>query len=122
MQSALPRCPICSLAAADTWIASEHAIAFAPPDSVDDGHIVIAPRKHVGTIYELTAEEQAALWRLSRETRDRLLTGMMPRGFYIGFVEGEAVEHDHIHIVPRRDGDVPEPRPGIRWIAAENAP
>ena len=46
-------------------------------------------------------------------------------GFNIGLNEGEAagqtVSHPHIHIVPRFDGDVPDPRGGIRWVIPDKA-
>lgn len=57
--------------------------------------------------------------------RERLLTGMKPDAFNIGvndgLAAGQTVEHAHVHIIPRRKGDVPDPRGGIRWIIAEKA-
>src|SRR6516165_8193051 len=47
---ALANCPFCSLSIARLWIEREHAVAFAPADPIADGHIVVAPRKHVSTI------------------------------------------------------------------------
>jgi diadenosine tetraphosphate (Ap4A) HIT family hydrolase len=59
------------------------------------------------------------------EVRERLLTGLLPDGFNIGVNEGlaagQTVEHAHVHIIPRRKGDVPDPRGGIRWIIEEKA-
>ena len=46
------------------------------------GVTVILPRKHMGTIYELTALEQEALWQLVSEVR--LVTGLTLDGFSIG--------------------------------------
>jgi diadenosine tetraphosphate (Ap4A) HIT family hydrolase len=49
----------------------------------------------------------------------------MPHSFYIGFNEetraGQTVSHAHIHIIPCRQGDVPDPRKGVRWVVAESA-
>jgi diadenosine tetraphosphate (Ap4A) HIT family hydrolase len=60
------------------------------------------------------------------EVRQRLLTDLRPDGFNIGFNDGlaagQTVAHAHIHIIPRRTGDVSDPRGGIRWIVADNAP
>ena len=69
-------CPFCSLDSSREWIENEHAIAFADAYPVTDGHTLVIPRKHVGSIYELNAEEQAAVWSLIAEVRGRLLTGM----------------------------------------------
>jgi diadenosine tetraphosphate (Ap4A) HIT family hydrolase len=118
----MPSCAFCSLDPARIWIEKEHAIAFAPADPVADGHMVIAPRKHVATVYELAAHEQAAVWSLAGEVRAQLLIGFKPDSFDIGLVEHEAVDHDHIHIVPRRLGDALEPpRGGFRWVPADIA-
>ena len=61
------------------------------------------------------------------EVRQRLLTGLnSPDGFNIGFNDGlatgQTVQHAHVHIIPRKHGDVPDPRGGIRWVVADNAP
>lgn len=108
------------------WFETEHAIAFADAFPVADGHTLVVPRKHVATIYELTMPEQKAIWELVAEVRQRLLTGLKPDGFNIGFNDGlaagQTVEHAHVHIIPRSKGDVPDPGGGIRWVIAENAP
>jgi diadenosine tetraphosphate (Ap4A) HIT family hydrolase len=122
MESAPVACPICSLARARNWIENEHAIAFAPADPIADGHMVIAPRKHVATVHALAADEQPAVWKLAGEVRNRLLIGLKPDSFDIGLVEHEAVEHDHIHIVPRRHGDALDMPSKIRWVPTNHAP
>jgi diadenosine tetraphosphate (Ap4A) HIT family hydrolase len=38
-----------------------------------------------------------------------------------GLAAGQTIEHAHIHVIPRRLGDVPDPRGGVRWIIAEKA-
>ncbi len=81
--------------------------------------MLVAPRKHVGTIYELNMAEQKAIWELVGEVRERLLIGLKPDGFHIGFEDALAglngVAHAHVHIVPRANGDPPDPRdsPGV---------
>jgi hypothetical protein len=66
------------------------------------------------------------MWVMVGEVRDRLLTGLKPDGFNIGFNDGlaagQTVLHAHVHVIPRRKGDVPDPRGGIRWVIADNAP
>lgn len=104
---------------------NEHAIAFLDAYPLTDGHTLVIPRKHVASIYELNAEEQAAVWSLVAQVREQPLTGMKPDAFNIGvndgLAAGQTVEHAHVHIIPRRKGDVPDPRGGIRWIIAEKA-
>lgn len=118
-------CPFCSLDTSRKWIKNDDAIAFADAYPVADGHTLVTPRKHVGSIYELSADEQSAVWGLVAEVRERLLVGMKPDGFNIGvndgLAAGQTVQHAHVHIIPRWKGDVADPRGGIRWIIDEKA-
>lgn len=62
---------------------------------------------------------------LVAEIRERLLTGLKPdccnTGFNDGLAAGQIVAHAHVHVIPRRNGDVTDPRGGIRWVIADNA-
>jgi diadenosine tetraphosphate (Ap4A) HIT family hydrolase len=101
-------CPFCAVEHARIWIENDHAIAFGDAFPVADGHTLVAPRKHVSTIYELTIPEQTAIWELVGEVRERLLTGLMPDGFSIGFSDvlhdGVSANHTAVHVLPRRRG------------------
>ena len=118
-------CPFCSLDSTRRWIETEHAIAFADAFPVTEGHTLVIPRKHVGSIYELGIDEQAAVWALVAEIRERLLTGLKPDGFNIGvndgLAAGQTIDHAHVHVIPRQKGDVPDPGGGIRWIIDDKA-
>jgi len=118
-------CPFCSIEPARVWLENEYAIALPDAYPVADGHTLVVPRKHVTTIYELTTREQNAIWDLVGRVRERLITTSKPDGFNIGLNDGVAagqtVEHAHIHVIPRRRGDVTEPRGGIRWVIAAKA-
>jgi diadenosine tetraphosphate (Ap4A) HIT family hydrolase len=118
-------CPFCSLDPSRTWIENEHAIAFTDAYPTTDGHTLVVPRQHIGSIYELSAAQQAAVWDLVAEVRQRLLTGLKPDGFNIGvndgLAAGQTVEHAHVHVIPRYTSDVPDPRGGIRWIISQHA-
>jgi diadenosine tetraphosphate (Ap4A) HIT family hydrolase len=56
----------------------------------------------------------------------RLIAGREPDGFNIGFTDGlaagQTVLHAHVHVIPRRHGDVPDPRGGIGWVITDKAP
>ena len=119
-------CSFCAIEPGRIWLESEHALAVPDAYPVADGHTLVMPRKHVGTIYELSMIEQRAIWELVGEVRERLLTGLKPDGFNIGLNDGlaagQTVEHAHVHVIPRRAGDIPDPRGGTSWVIAENAP
>ena len=77
------------------------------------------------SLFDLDAEAQADIWRLVARVRDELQSRFNPDGFNIGVNDGKAagqtVEHAHVHVIPRFDDDVPDPRGGIRWILPECA-
>ena len=88
--------------------------------------MLVVPRKHVRSIYELPAGEQASIWQLVGEVRVKLLAELKPDGFNIGLNDGlaagQTIMHAHVHIIPRRNGDVPDPRGGVRWVIPGKAP
>lgn len=120
-------CPFCSRIAASQFIV-ENQLALALPDAypVSPGHTLIVPRRHVRDFFDLTAEEQAAVWTLVAPVREYLEKAHSPDGFNLGVNIGEAagqtVAHAHLHVIPRYTGDVADPRGGIRWIVPSNAP
>lgn len=74
------------------------------------GHLMVVPYKEVADLNGLTEEEVADLWKLARRCLNALTTLMKPDGFNIGINLGKVagagiLEHLHIHIVPRWNGD-----------------
>jgi diadenosine tetraphosphate (Ap4A) HIT family hydrolase len=92
---------------------------------VAEGHTLVAPRWHVASLFELTPPEHAALWALVARARARLLEELAPDGFNVGLNDGVAagqtILHAYLHLIPRRRGDVPDPRGGVRWVIADRA-
>lgn len=119
------KCPFCEPDADRVWLETEFGMAIWDAFPVTDGHTLVVPRQHVASIYELSADAQAALWQLVAQARQRLQDDLHPDGFNIGLNDGEAagqtILHAHIHVIPRRDGDVEDPRGGVRWIIPEKA-
>ncbi len=75
-----------------------------------NGHLMVAPYRHIGLLEELSAEEVKDLM-INIQLSIRVLKGAMsPHGFNIGAnvgkVAGAGVEsHVHFHVVPRWEGD-----------------
>ena len=40
-------------------------------------------------------------------------------GFNAGAAAGQTIDHLHIHLIPRRTGDVADPRGGVRYVIPE---
>ena len=74
------------------------------------GHLMVVPYKEVADLNGLTDEELADLWKLVRRCINALTAVMKPDGFNVGINLGKVagagiLEHLHIHIVPRWNGD-----------------
>lgn len=102
-------------------IIAENTLAYAIRDGfpVTELHTLIIPKRHAEDFFALTEEEILACNRLILDVRESILK-QDPRvqGFNIGMnageVAGQTVFHCHIHLIPRRKGDVENPRGGVR--------
>ena len=88
--------------------------------AVTEGHALVIPKRHVASVFDLPNDELAALWMQVGVVRKLLGDKYHPDAFNIGVNDGVAagqtVPHAHIHVIPRRKGDVADPRGGVRWI------
>ena len=118
-------CPFCRLASDRVRLECQFAVAFSDAFPVATGHTLVIPKRHVAGLFELPEVEQAAVWRLVAQVRALLDAESGPDGFNVGLNDGRAagqtVMHAHVHVIPRRRGDVPDPRGGVRWVVPEKA-
>lgn len=118
-------CPFCHLPEGSVVAESRHALAIRDRYPVTSGHTLVIPRAHAETFFDQSADVQADIWRLVARVRDKLRSELIPTGFNVGLNEGTAagqtVKHAHVHVIPRYDGDVADPRGGIRWVVPEHA-
>jgi len=87
-----------------------HALVMLNRYPYNNGHLMVAPRRHVADLALLSGAERAALDRLIVHAVAQLREVMRPAGFNIGAnlgrVAGAGIaDHLHWHIVPRWDGD-----------------
>lgn len=103
------------------WIASNE-LGAAIPDRypVSPGHTLIVPRRLVPTVFDCTADEIAAMWRLIEHCKQTIERDYQPDGYNIGVNcgadAGQTIFHAHIHLIPRYRNDHPNPRGGVRHI------
>ena len=76
----------------------------------NNGHMLVAPYRHVARIQDLSEEEWLDLWRLADDAMRRLDRAVSPHGYNLGINLGRAAgagipDHLHLHIVPRWVGD-----------------
>jgi len=115
-------CPFCNPDITSRLVA-EHGSVFAVPDlyPVTDGHLLILPKRHVSDWFSLTDEERRDTEKLMFCLREKLLADDPTiTGFNIGVncgaSAGQTIFHVHMHLIPRRDGDVDDPRGGVRGV------
>jgi len=120
-----PYCPFCSLPSDRHVLANDRVIAIRDAFPVAPGHTLVIPRRHVGSFFDVTDDERAAMMQLLIQARDDLEREFGPSGYNIGINDGPAagqtVPHLHIHLIPRYAGDCADPRGGVRWIMPEKA-
>jgi ATP adenylyltransferase len=119
-------CVFCTLPS--TSIVAENDLAFAVWDTspVTPLHILILPRRHAPSFFDLAEAEALAIERLIRQLREDIITeDKLVEGFNIGInvgeVAGQTIAHCHYHLIPRRRGDVTNPRGGVRWVIPSKA-
>jgi diadenosine tetraphosphate (Ap4A) HIT family hydrolase len=112
-------CPFCAV---DREIIAENDQAFAIFDGfgVSPGHALIIPKRHATTVFDLDEHEYAECFALVRSVRSILENRYKASAFNIGVncgePAGQTVGHAHIHLIPRYEGDVDDPRGGVRHI------
>lgn len=102
---------------------AENLLALAILDKfpVTTGHTLVIPKRHATDYFDLTAEEVQSCHQLLCSTKKQIIsTDRSVEGFNIGLnvgeVAGQTIFHCHFHLIPRRRGDVSEPRGGVRHI------
>jgi diadenosine tetraphosphate (Ap4A) HIT family hydrolase len=99
----------------------ENAYAYAIRDGfpVTEGHSLVIPKRHVADYFGLTADELLACDELIRQRRQAVLqedptVAGFNLGVNAGAAAGQTVFHCHVHLIPRREDDVANPRGGVR--------
>ncbi|MDD2839541.1 MAG: HIT family protein [Rickettsiales bacterium] len=100
------------------------AYIIADGHPVTQHHCLIVPKRHFASFFEITNEELLEINELIKVRKDQILKlDPTVSGFNIGINIGEAagqtVFHLHVHLIPRRIGDVEHPRGGVRGVIPE---
>jgi ATP adenylyltransferase len=114
-------CIFCALPAERVSSENTLALAFRDAHPVTPLHTLVIPKRHVETWFDLTEPERRATGQLLDQCRDDILgRDKSVSGFNIGMNSGpsagQTVMHAHVHLIPRRHGDVEQPRGGVRGV------
>ena len=114
-------CLFCNIKESD--LVKENDLAYASYDSfpVSEGHCLIIPKRHVKDYFDLSNEEIIACNDLIREIKNEIIEkDSSVKGFNVGSnagkISGQSILHCHIHLIPRRVGDVENPQGGVRSV------
>jgi ATP adenylyltransferase len=89
---------------------TEKSIVILNRFPYNNGHLLIAPARHIPDLEKASDEELLELTKLIRESQKALSLAIKPHGFNVGMNFGRCggaglPDHFHIHVVPRWDGD-----------------
>jgi len=76
----------------------------------NNGHVMVAPARHVANLATMTGDEQVELMRLTRHAEMAITEAYTPQGINVGINLGRpagagVLDHLHVHLVPRWNGD-----------------
>jgi len=104
-------------------VVHENDLAYASYDTypVSKHHCLIIPKRHVKDYFELSNKELIACNDLIKIIRTEIINKdntvkAFNIGTNIGKISGQSIMHCHIHLIPRRDGDVKNPQGGVRGV------
>ena len=115
-------CELCSR----SEVLLENSLAYVRYDSnsLSRGHVLVIPKRHVASFFDMTADEQGAVLALLRDIQKAIQQQHRPDGYNIGVNVGKAAGqsrmHVHMHLIPRYEGDVADPGGGIRCVLSES--
>jgi len=105
--------------------------AFADINPISDGHTLIIPKKHAENIWEIPADDLAAIHRASKKVADALKSSLNLDGVAVLQLNGRGVNqvvmHYHLHLIPHISGNLKfvmtdwELKPGNMDVIRKNA-
>lgn len=113
-------CELCT--PADVVLENELAYVRYDNNALSRGHVLVIPKRHVPSFFDMTTEEQSAILGLLNEAQRLIQHNHSPDGYNIGVnigkAGGQSRMHVHLHLIPRYVGDVADPSGGIRCVLA----
>ena len=114
-------CLFCNINSKDLILDNEFAFASFDSYPVSKYHSLIVPKRHILDYFELTNDELLACNDLIKKIKKKIQNeDKTVDGFNIGtnsgVVAGQSIMHCHIHLIPRRKGDVDNPQGGVRGV------
>jgi ATP adenylyltransferase len=114
-------CAFCQKSKGEKLIENDHGFAVLDGYPVTKGHTLIIPKRHFSDYFDITKAENDSIYDLIRVRKKQLGQEYKEiQGFNVGInsgeVAGQTIWHCHIHLIPRRKGDIENPRGGVRGV------
>ena len=114
-------CLFCDVRSNELLDENEFCYASKDAHPVTQQHTLIIPKRHVVDYFDLTEFEVAAIHQMLIAMRNRIKNDdLTVNGFNIGVnvgkIAGQSIPHVHVHLIPRRQGDVENPQGGVRGV------
>jgi diadenosine tetraphosphate (Ap4A) HIT family hydrolase len=116
-------CVFCEIIKENYVLENDFFYAIFDKYPVTEGHLLVIPKRHVETLFELNESERAELLAFVEQGKKKLDQQFSPVGFNFGVNQGESagqtIPHLHLHIIPRYKGDMEDPEGGVRGVIPE---
>ena len=97
-----------------------HCYAIKDEYPVSKGHILIIPKEHTENWFTAREEVRLDMMKALHHVKSRLDLEYSPHGYNVGAncgeVAGQSVMHLHLHLIPRYEGDMENPKGGVRGV------
>ena len=117
-------CPFCSINKAEYFIEGEYSYAKFDGYPVTNGHVLITSKEHVPNFFELSDVVKNDMMKLVSRVKELLDnqfgTSDYNVGINCGYLAGQTIDHVHIHLIPRREGDIEDPLGGVMNFTQKN--
>lgn len=117
-------CPFCKVSGNKVIAEFKSVVAIEDKHPVTPGHLLVIPSRHINDFFSMTLQERSDAIELVDQMKCLLQSqDQNVLGFNIGVncgeIAGQTIPHAHIHVIPRRAGDINDPRGGVRGVIPE---
>ena len=114
-------CIFCKIDKKNVIYENDYAYVNYDPYPVSKFHSLIIPKRHMIDFFDLNENELIACYDVIHKIKNKIIKkDKTVKGFNIGtnagLISGQTIMHCHIHLIPRRKGDVDNPQGGVRAV------
>jgi Diadenosine tetraphosphate (Ap4A) hydrolase and other HIT family hydrolases len=116
----MSKCPFCDPKKEEILFSNVYCYARYDGYPVSPGHILVIPFRHYEDYFESSSTELDAFREMVLQCKCFLDATHHPDGYNVGVnigpAAGQSVFHVHIHVIPRYEGDMENPKGGVRGV------